>query len=177
MVVKSSNEYKAMVGVVFFGVIPVIFVVFMNIGGSTIALLLVLIITILILRFWVAVGRVLVFDENGCTVKFLWFSRSYTWEELNTKHIVDMKNLLGYRQPYSAGAIFSTKDVRIPKLLMPAYYCAYVHPFEFFFVYFDPKLPCEKWDTPPFRVYVVDENDFLSHMENWGVELHRAGNG
>lgn len=176
MVVKSAKGYKTMVVAVFFAAIPAVYGIGDMVGGVAavwLSAVLLGFIVFWILRFCISVGRTLIFDENGCTVKFLWFSKSFKWEELKTKKIVDLKDALGYRQPYTAGAMFSIRHVRLPGWLALSDYCVFVHPFEFIFVNFDTEHNYKKWD-PPFEFYIVNEDEFMTHMEDWGVELYRT---
>lgn len=38
-----------------------------------------------IIRHWIAFGREIELTEEGCTVRFLKYSRSYRWDQMRTK--------------------------------------------------------------------------------------------
>ncbi len=129
------------------------------------------------IKFWITYGRTLIMDEEGCTVKFLGFSRKYKWTELKTKRIEDYTRALSYREPYTGGVIFYKKRTRKPQWITPANYSFCVHPFTFFFVYFTPNTsaPVGSYHYR-MKVYEVNENEFLNQFKEWNVELEDVRN-
>lgn len=134
-------------------------------------------------RLCVCYGRTLIMDEMGCTIRFLKIEKKYQWDELKIKRIEDF-NFDSER--YESGVVFFKHPIRKPTWYGAMNYCFWVHPFSFFFVYFKkpPKaLPEGKrygkimdshltWEpTETFSVYAVDEEEFLTQMKEWGVEL------
>ncbi|MBQ3004412.1 MAG: hypothetical protein IJD88_00630 [Clostridia bacterium] len=127
------------------------------------------------IRFWITYGRTLIMDEEGCTVKFLCFRRKYKWTELKTKRVEDYTRALRYREPFTGGVIFCKKRTRKPKWLTPSNHCMLVHPFSFFFVYFDPHTNVPEGSYHyQIKAYVVEKEKFLKQMKEWNVDLENA---
>ena len=128
-------------------------------------------------RYWVATGRTIIMDSEGCTIQFLWYRKCYTWDQLKTKRFADYKHSLGYKASYIAGAEFSPNMVRKPKWLKPVEYCALIHPVSFFFVTFKPaddllKNARQYPSTTQFPcIYMVDEMAFRDKMKEWNIQL------
>lgn len=179
MVIRSSKEYHVLV-IILLCCITVLFFLLLYTGDcdgthKTFSIVFpavfALVLTILTVRYWISVGRTLILDAEGCTVQFLGIRRTYKWADLKTKRIEDYSHSLGHRQPYTAGAIFYKKRASKPSWLMPAEYSMFVHPFSFFFVYFDPRIQYKKWDYRCPNIYVVEESVFRKTMADWKVEL------
>ena len=106
-------------------------------------------------------------DENGCTVSFLFFSHFYSWDSFKTKRLENYNNSIGYRQPYLEGVVFFEKECKKGRLLMPAEYSIFYHPFSFIYVYFTP--PTNLRQIPP--IYTVDKGVFLELLAKWEIDL------
>jgi len=169
MEIKSSKEYTKM-----FIVLICIILIFWGIiwfafdFGKLLITFLSLIFIGLSFMFWVSSSQILIMDESGCTIKFLHFTRKYSWAELNIE-MVDYTGMIGYRDPYHEGVIFY-KGNRKPRLLKPSAYSLFVHPFKFFFVNFEPDIKYNKFVCCP-DLYVVSKDVFLEKMNEWGVKI------
>jgi len=173
MIIKSAKDYNWMMAVIILVILATALLLLSAGCGVVFAVIYALLLLIFAMRFWVSVGRTLIFDVNGCTVKFLWITRTYRWKDLKTAHYLDLTNAFGYRQPYKAGAIFSAKQIKIPKWMKPGDYSAFCHPFSCFYVYFDPKVVRKKGDIRIPEIYIVDEEVFHKHLVGWNIELKK----
>lgn len=170
MIIKSSNAYWGISGVIFcFG--PIIFVLFLLehgcdrlIGGIIIGSICILHAILLCMTYC----RTLIMDKEGCTVKFLRYKKAYKWSELETKCIVDSSGSWSEQMAYNICFVFCKKQRKNPRWLHPALYSLYFHPLSFMFVCFDPHL-----DFKPAHeeIYLVEEDEFLQKMAEWNVEI------
>ena len=112
--------------------------------------------------------RTIEIDRSGCTVRFLFFRRHYTWSELRTKRIEDYRHrLFGRGDVYEKGVVFSTREnFHTPEMIsILAHLSACINPFCFFVVLFKPSA------KNGLKVYEVDEQEFMSIMKEYGVDL------
>lgn len=167
MIVKSSNDYH----ITFISSILIlsIFTIVQIYLSKNHVLFILFLPIIFMVRGWVTLGRTLIMDEKGCTVKFLIFSRTYQWKDLQTKIIDRYENCYGYRQPYNSGAYFSLKEVKKHRRLKPGEYSFLCHPFSFFFVYFKCEDNMYLKNTYS-EIYEVDEIKFRNLMNKWHVD-------
>ena len=167
MVIKSSKDYHVIV-VFLLSCIAVFFFILLSAGNDVLfPCIVALFLSYIVLRFWISVGRTLTFDENGCTVSFLFLKKHYTWEALRTKCVANFPNAIGYRDPYVQGVIFSSKKVKIPLKQKPSQYSFLLHPFCFFFVNFTPTIPYSKWVNVMRGLYEVDKDTFLERFSQY----------
>ena len=115
---------------------------------------------VMILRRWVTIGRTFVFDKEGCTVRFICIQRFYPWSEMKIKKVEYFGDRYDHRSVFVSGAVFCNKQVRRARWMRPETYGTIFHPFNFIFVYFDPKIPPVKGAFKPEGLYVVDEVEF-----------------
>lgn len=117
---------------------------------------------------FVTMGRTLEMDKEGCTVSFFWYKRKYKWDELCVKQVIKYTKFPfnSHGREYYEGAVFA--PYKIEKAIKnPVMYKDWIPHLSFFFVNFsDPKkkLRSDGW-------YEVREEEFLSKMQEWGVEL------
>ncbi len=172
MEIKSTGNHPNLIR--FFNTLLIIFVLLIYRQYNIFFLCVYLLILIIaIIQALISYRRTLIMDEEGCTIKFLWFTHKYKWTELETKRIEDYTNALRYMEPYGKGVIFYKKRVRKPKWILPSHYNIFIHPFSFFFVYFDPHIDSRiiKKKRAKQALYCVEESEFLKQMAEWGVEL------
>lgn len=171
MEVKSSKDYNFLI--LFASLVITVSVILFRLMEASIVFLSVYLILLssLLMRYWIVMCRVLIFNKHGCTVKFLWFTKTYRWEELETISYLDLRNSYGYRQPYKSGAIFCANKVNKPQWMMPADYCMLIHPFSCFFVYFDPIMVRKRGDLNFPNIYAVERDIFLKQLSEWNVKL------
>ena len=95
-----------------------------------------LFLTLLLLsRYAIAVCRVFAFDTEGILVSFLWFSKKFRWEDLETKRAFDSVNSIGYLIPYRYGYEFYRKRTTRPVWMQPILYSLLFHPFSYIVVH------------------------------------------
>lgn len=124
-----------------------------------------------VLKAWAVYHRTIKMDKDGCTVSFLWFKKTYLWDELKTKHVEkNYDQRIGNRYwYYKKGVVFSKKEnFKTPEFLdIFAYMNVCLNPFSFFVVLFKPDPPKESAG-----IYEVDEAEFMAKMEEFGVVLN-----
>ena len=131
-----------------------------------------------IFPYWLATGRTFVFDAEGITVRLGFYSRRYRWEDLKTKRIERYRVQNWYfeeTEAYTGWAEFSVKEIRRPRWQLPEKYSTRRHPLSYIFVHFPSEKfeSCVKYSRRFAPCYVTDEQEFLSKMQEWGVELER----
>ncbi len=123
---------------------------------------------LLYINVWLSMGKTLIMDERGCTVKLLMFTKFYPWEHFTVKQIVHYQEAYGIRVSHSKGATFIHKKIDELQKMLPEYYSMLLAPLSVIYVKFpEPDIkPGDKLDF-----YVVDESLFREKMDEWGVEL------
>ena len=130
--------------------------------------------SIVLIWHYVIVGRTLIFDEFGCTIKFYRYQRIYAWQDIEIKR--KEQDYWGNLYKHSKGVFFSIYPVNKPKWLDPTVYCMFFHPFTCFYVhptepeYFNELLKY-KSARAEVGIYLVEEKEFYSKMKEWGVEI------
>ncbi len=161
MVIRSSKDYHVIV-VFLFSCIAAFFFILLSAGNDILfPCIVALFLSFIVLRFWISVGRTFIFDDSGCTIKFFFFEKHYPWDTLRTKRVENYKNALGYRDPYTAGAIFFHRHIKTPLKLKPAQYSFLIHPFSLVFINFASHIQYKKLDYRTPAVYVVEKTEFL----------------
>lgn len=143
------------------GLIPLKFIIFY------------LIICSYLFACWVvSVGKTIIMDEKGCTLKLWRYKKVYTWGELKEKYIEYCRGYVT-EAPYSVTVIFSTQKLNKSKKMLPTNYNMFFHPFSFSFFYVYFKVEDMTWNYTSIYpdIYPVDEKEFLEKMQEWGVEL------
>ena len=125
------------------------------------------------LVWWFVFGKTIVLDEEGCTIKFFCFQKRYLWSDFQTKQYAKYSgSFRRYSLPYASGAEFCLKSQRKKKTMgFDAY--SFFHPWTFFFVFFsecDSKDRIKMW----YSYYVVNESEFRSKLQEWGVEMEEV---
>ena len=171
MVIKSPKENHIVISIIIL-CIEIASLIETKITGEFSFIIFMTLINIILVRYWISIGRTLIMNEEGCTVKFFWYSRTYSWSELETKQIEDYTHSYGGRQPYKAGAIFYHKQTKKPSWLPPDGWSVFLHPFSFVFVLFNPHVEYKAAVAYPYPdAYLVEETEFRKKMAEWNVEL------
>ena len=131
----------------------------------------------------VVLSKTLIFSEDGCTVKLLWFKRFYRWSELETKRYIDLcelqnidvSSLFGFRRilPYKSCAEFSVKKLNGSVTRYPTTRAIFLGIFSYFYVYFDSPSMSKSQKERAFE-YLIDESEFRSKLQEWGVEMQEV---
>ena len=122
----------------------------------------------LIFRRWIATGKTITLDANGCTVSFFWYKRRYKWSDFITIKYGDYTKSFGYKSPYMRGIEFSPYRNKRPRWIKPAEYCELFHPISYIYIYFTPAVFSKENLRYPLGAS-VDEKEFRCLMEKWGV--------
>ena len=110
------------------GLIPLKFIIFY------------LIICSYLFACWVvSVGKTIIMDEKGCTLKLWRYKKVYTWGELKEKYIEYCRGYVT-EAPYSVTVIFSTQKLNKSKKMLPTNYNMFSIHFHFHFSMFILKL-------------------------------------
>ena len=129
----------------------------------------------------IAFTRTIVMDETGCTVRWLWFEKTFRWDELQLRQYVEYGVALGmFRRPAHRGAEFYHKNVKIPRGLHAQAFSAFFHPYQFVFVQFTTsayyKTALKDTSYTPYA-YAMDEEEFRARLQEWGVEMNQVSRG
>ncbi len=170
MEIRSSKQYNSV-----YIVLTCIILLFWGIcwfcfefGKLFITILSVVLIAIVFL-LWISSSRTLLIDESGCTIRLLNVTRKYSWSEINVAK-VDYTGMIGYRDPYIGGVIFSVGKAKKPRFFKPSTYAAFCNPLKVFFVNFEPDRGYNKAVCCP-DLYAVPQNAFLEKIHSWGIEI------
>ena len=120
------------------------------------------------------VGRILVFDENGLTARFLWRQKTIRWEQMQTVRMLSFHGRVTYRYPYEKAVVFSAKKTPAFRRVRPSRYGLF-HPASFFYVYFlpDPPLKTDALHPRYPHEYCCNEAAFLDNLRDWGVQIEQ----
>lgn len=117
---------------------------------------------------WITYGRIIQLTEEGCTVKFLGFTKLYRWNQIKTKRREQIT--IGHSRdkgPTYNGLLFSYRQERVNRLLkVPT-----LHPFSLIFIQFEPCLNQHRLQTNLGAGYFADEDMLFSLLSHWGVYL------
>lgn len=102
-----------------------------------------LVFLIITLRAYIAFGRELVMNKEGCRVGLWKIQRFYKWDEIRVKSYENYKDMIydtprSLKRGYEEGIFFSLKKVKKPKWMAPKTYCCWRRPWSAFFVNFYP---------------------------------------
>jgi len=176
MTIESENYKPLMTFVIVLGVMLPVFYAIEFGEINTFVICHLVLDCIFIVPRWISTGRTYVFDQTGCTVKFLCYHKTYRWEDLKVKRYVYSEYCLKYgRQVYKYSAEFSAKNIRRPKWMHPGKYCELTNPLSFIYVNFRPISQSDKKAAQyyPF-FYPVDGLEFKKKMKEWGVDMDNA---
>ena len=122
----------------------------------------------LLLRYAEAIGKVIILDSKGCTISFLFYRKTYSWNEFSIKRWENFRNAYSHKEEPEVGVMFSVKLFRRPQWIPPNQFCMLTAPLSSFFVCFsDGPARCP-------NPYAVDEASFLETLSRWGVELDES---
>lgn len=172
MTVKSDRNNAAGIVMLFICAASLLFMTYILTNSALVTGLCGIPLVILLALYWVSTGRTLTMDENGCTIRFLWFKKLFRWEDLQEKSVADYKSLSAHPMPYHGGVVFATKRMKRIGDAHPIYYSA-LRPFSSFYVYFHPEHLTEHRSYV--KLYTVKESDFREKMSRWGIVLDGEG--
>ena len=116
--------------------------------------------------------RSFVFDESGCKISFLFFSKKFSWEYYEIKEIEDCTKPFRRAFPYEKCVVFSKKKRKLTTWMDPGEYFAWFGDFSFVFLYYQPILFLGKYKDV--SINEIDEKDFLTFLRGIGVEVANA---
>ena len=156
------------------GVVTIVLFFSLNIWMGLVFLSLMLPYTLV---WWIVFGKTLIFHKDGCTIKFLFFEKRYLWSDIQVKQYANYTgSFRKYSLPYSSGAEFCLKP-RYKKKTMGFDAFNFFNPWSFFFVFFYPEGYPKNQIKKYYQYYVVDESEFRSRLQEWGVEMVDLTNG
>ena len=174
---KSALIYLAFAWIIVI-IFPLILIIDSHNSNSQEFIALIIVVTIIlqiiILRACLIIFKKIDINKNGCSVKFLFFKKTYTWDMLKTKSIEHYgQRLFGRINSYEKGCVFSVKkNFHTPEIMgISSYLFSCINPFRFFVVLFSSK------DSKGSGLFEVDEQLFMEKMNEWGIELQEYKNG
>lgn len=176
MIIKSDKEALYIFVSILIASLFCFFVLLSYDVGVAFPLFVLIVMLIFSVRYWITTGRVFEMEEQGCTIRFLGFSKFYKWDEFTVKNYVDFTQMPINGTTNYGGVVFSPRRVRQPKWMQPVSYCMYVHlsPFSFVFVNFKTqRLYREKWTYVNPDIYVYDEDLFFEKLREWNVIISK----
>lgn len=165
MTIKSGANYAQAVIFLFGASIGYFLLMYYAVEAKTLALIMGLLLFCFAVRYWAAIGKTIMISKDGCMVRWLWYRRVYSWEELKGKRCFQVG--YEYRCSATGGVEFSRKAIRRPAWLGAASYAIWVHPLSYLFVYFYTVKPLNR--EIPF--YVAAENELREKLMEYGVSL------
>ncbi len=122
------------------------------------------------LRIYVSVGRTLTMNQEGCTISFLCFRRTYKWSEFKAIRLIKCMPDVLHGFPYSEGCVFLKKREKLhPELVTE--YSIFIRPFSFVYVYFKPEKELKKWYESYLPRYEIEKVIFMEKMRKWNVPV------
>lgn len=170
MVITSSKEYSYMVIVMMLALVMFYYILLYLGCGWLIGVVLIAFPMLITVRYWIALRRTITISEKGCTVKFLWYIKSYEWKELRVAKIKQNAHTFGYKEYGVEGVVFLPIHIRKPKWIKPATYCVFAHPLSVFFVYFNSVKQNNQYIPD---MYAVEEECFLNKMSMWNIVIEQ----
>lgn len=178
MVIKRDKEYRITMILCLIGIVVLGFIYTLGLNTSIwVFLALHSPLFLYIGLHAIAYGRTFIFSPEGCTVCFLWFRKTYYWNEFRTKKteiyphftIVPAKGC-----PYKKYVMFAPFRVRKPTLIRPLFYNM-IHPWSYIYINFYIPDPRKKGllgkITYRGRHYEIHEDAFMDKLAQWNVEL------
>ena len=131
---------------------------------------------ILSFLYFISIGRILYFDEKGCTIQLLRYKKAIPWNCLKYIQIEAYPGRSTYRSPYEKAILFSTRKIHKHKWLKPSVYGLFF-PISFFYVYFLPSAPLETDALHPKYPleFCCDEQFFMSKLREWNINCTGDG--
>lgn len=154
MVIKSGKKAMELVIIVFVCSVFVTLMFAFVAESLTEALTLGSIYMGIYVLMYIALGRTIIMDENGCEVCLGKYKKMYLWDELQVKRVEDYRYTLSYKYPYYL-ELYS----HLVKFISPGGWIQFcithlcIH-FHFFMYIFQTMIRRVE------RIYVVDEKCF-----------------
>ncbi len=184
MVVKSIKKTDEILALLLAG--PVFFCILFfgtdDIANELLSYILAscIFLTLFCLKGFVISLRDFYFDEKGCTIKFLFFKKTITWDSFKVKRIEKFVHKgkflfidLGTREHYKYAVFYPHRMLKFNKMDLYDYvYLLCMFPFSL--VYVD-LISAESKSEKRYRSpeHPVDEQLFYSKMEEWNIKLEK----
>lgn len=118
----------------------------------------------------IAFCRTLEMSQDGCTISFLVFRRSYKWKNFAIKRVEDYGKCRISDRVYNEGIFFSLYPWKKPKWVSAGYYMIR-HPWSCFAIHF--KSNKRIYVRGHADTYEVDRRFFIERMKEWGIEIEK----
>lgn len=175
MIVTARKDVKTKIVLLFLMDLFMFFFSYFALQDLFISFTIFFIVFLIIFNIFLASGRTINLNQNGCEIKFLFVKKTYFWNELKVKKIENHSMIFGFDIPSELTcAIFSKKKYFKPKFISPSTYCEF-HPFNFSFIYLNliPRnYDAENLPTN-YSAYPIDEQLFYSKMKEWNIEFEK----
>ena len=167
MIIKSKGIKSSII--LLFGFLIIYFFIMYDLSKSILfSAILFLVLSIILLLIWFVYDKTIIMDISGITVHFLFYKKSYSWDDVKTIRIVNLKRCYEFGRFFHRCAYFSFKKNIKFRLINPSTY-GNLHPFSFGFIYF--KKSEEKLST---QIYEIDEQLFISKLDEWGIKIEES---
>lgn len=137
--------------------------------ADMIPMILVLIIALVIynLREYASICKTVIISKEGITVKFLKYSKTYLYEELETKVLVDNMSYTNYQET----VVFYRKKMKraVPRFGSVNEYATVFHPLSYIYLNILPRREKNTWNNTAF--FEVDRNKLMETLERFSVTL------
>ena len=182
MIVKYSDDVKFQVFGIGFSIVLVIILFILkfyqnlNLSEKIFLISSFVFLIIFYIKCAISIGRTIILNENGCTITFLKYKKTYGWDKFC------VKRLESYREPITViprgsfkwnGVILYSHNTIKPKNFNPELYSLFfaIFPFSYIFISLVPTK-VEKYHASYARLkFQVNEDNFLSKMREWNVEI------
>lgn len=184
MKIEPGEEKYQQIIALFLFCIAVLFIGGIRFKANIILLFFIcIILCIVFMRHFIAVGRTIIMDQEGCTVIFGRYYKKYRWDELI------VKRLEWFRGDGHKFGVYSKMKIAVfaPHKIYKYYknykkgqwsasgYCMAWHPLSIIYVRLVSDIELEKVKSEKkfdnYLSYVVEERTFLEKLDGWDVEL------
>lgn len=166
---KAYTLYYTVIGVTFL----LLNCIFLNDKCYMAALIFSLVYLVLFVPFVLATGKTVSLTRDGCEIRFLFYRRTYSWDDFKVKRVENYSEVLSYKRTYDAGIFFSVSHLQRIRWMGPVEQSAISHPLKTFFVIFHMEAPNKAVAYYPIP-YEVDKNSFINMLSQWGIVLQHG---
>lgn len=161
MIIKSKG-IKSAVAVLLVLLFPYLITMFDLTKNILFSLILFFIFGTILLLIWFIYDKTIIMDKSGVTICFLFYKKSYSWNDVKMIKIVNLKRCYEFGRLFHRCAYFSFKRSNKLKSINPSIYGCF-HPFSFCFIYLEKGA----------RIYEFDEQLFKSKLNEWGIRFEQ----
>ena len=129
--------------------------------------MLVIVLVINNLCMYVSLCKTVIISAKGITIEFLKYKKTYYWEELETKVLVDNMSYTNYRET----VVFCKKKRKkaVPRLGSVTDYSIVFHPISYVYLNILPRREKNTWNNTAF--FEVDRDTLMKVLDEFSVKL------